>query len=506
MRPTLLSLLCLYGMPAVADEVEPYDTESNPSVVFILPPHPNDPERSDLGIALVDSLESQIAIWDTLRVVPLDAIGMIQDISATLYARSCPEDEVLACSYVLGVRGGAHYAVATQLELLEHGVQISVHLIDVYEAESAVAFQLVLEEDRIDAYGQTVARILDSLATGRLAEEDDIRDIQLTDREAELLFNDNAAQALQQLSGEIGDVSTLSQRRHGRVEREEITRDDLILQAQTDGLSPWERLDMSANEYVRYYNSGLNLIRWRELVRGRKGQLVLRPQVGIGRTWADSSYYGHVVSSEESLQTLESWAWQVPQLRDGFVSTLSVGVGVRPELEVGLIGGVALGSMLVQIDRTVENQSTTIGNPFEYARQNWSAGGYFRVSALPDWLIRPSLTGGIIWWMGTRISDHDLNLPPVELPDLDPARFFVTMVSPGTELRLSDTIDLVAEFPFYLRTGGVTSREEWNGLDTGLILEPVPNVALIGYAVQVGMQVRLFGGRTSNAGLGELTE
>ena len=108
--------------------------------------------------------------------------------------------------------------------------------------------------------------------------------------------------------------------------------------------------------------------------------------------------------------------------------------------------------------------------------------------------------------MGTRISDHDLNLPPVELPDLDPARFFVTMVSPGTELRLSDTIDLVAEFPFYLRTGGVTSREEWNGLDTGLILEPVPNVALIGYAVQVGMQVRLFGGRTSNAGLGELTE
>ena len=205
-------------------------------------------------------------------------------------------------------------------------------------------------------------------------------------------------------------------------------------------------------------------------------------------------------------KALETWAWQVPQSRDGMVSTLSVGFGLRPELEVGFVGGVALGSMLVRIDRTVENQSTTQGQPFEYARQSWSSGGYLRVSALPDWSVRPSFTGGIIWCLGTRISDHDLNLPPAELPDLSPARFVVTMLSPGTEIRFTDTVDFVAEVPVYIRTAGVTSREEWGGIDTGLVLEPVPGVAMTGFALQLGIQVRLFGANSSNSALGDYVD
>ena len=80
------------------------------------------------------------------------------------------------------------------------------------------------------------------------------------------------------------------------------------------------------------------------------------------------------------------------------------------------------------------------------------------------------------------------------------------MLSPGTEIRFTDTVDFVAEVPVYIRTAGVTSREEWGGIDTGLVLEPVPGVAMTGFALQLGIQVRLFGANSSNSALGDYVD
>jgi hypothetical protein len=461
--------------------------------VFILPPNPRDSELSEIGRSLDAALVRQLKRRRDLSWIPMDAVGMIHDVPAALYASSCPMDEIIGCAYVLGDRGGADYAVASHLVRVDGGHQVQVHLIDVAEAEAAFSFQLDLEEGKPDAYGEGVARLLHSLSTGKLGQKEDIREVVISDRDEAIRKNQEAAEDLQVLASELGDVSTLSQRSHGKIERPRISEEDLLRKAQSDGVKPWERLDMTAREFVRYSNSGLSLRDWKVRSRGRKNQLLIRPQLGGGRVWADSRYHGQVLSSDETLQALETWAWQAQVIQPAVSSSLCLAYGLTPELEIGLRGGAANGTLTVQIDRAVLNQSSTEGAPFEYPTQTWEVGGYVRASALPDWTVRPSVGAGISWWWGSRVSDHDLNLPPAELPDFDPVRFMVASITPGVEARLSDTVDVVWDVPVHFRVGGVTQREEWAGIDEGMELEPVADVARLGFAVHVGLQIRLFG-------------
>jgi hypothetical protein len=157
------------------------------------------------------------------------------------------------------------------------------------------------------------------------------------------------------------------------------------------------------------------------------------------------------------------------------------------------MGGTVSGTYSVQIDRSVQNQTTTEGSPFDYPAQTVLVGAYARASALPTWTLRPALGTSISWWWGTQISDHDLNLPPDELPDFQPSRFMVATVSPGVEARLSSTVEVIADVPIFMRVGGVVGRKAGSGIDTGLETRALPDVAMFGFGLQVGIQVRMLG-------------
>lgn len=471
--------------------------------VFLLPPNPRDSDRRQIGQTLTRALGQELNRRPAFRWVPLDSVGLIHDVAADLYASSCPPDEIIGCAYVLGDRGGAKYAVATHIELVESGTQIEVHLINVEDAEAAFSFQIVLAEDNATAYAEGVAKLLFSLATGRIGQKEDIRDVPdtVSEEEAALRFKMQADEDLQALASELGGVSTLSQREHGKIERPKISREDLMSQAQTDGLKPWERLNMSAGDYLRYQNSDLSLYEWRKRAQGRRGQLLLRPQLSVGRSWVDTTYRGQVLSSEDNLEPLETWAWQSQQAHVGAETSLSVGYGLTPLLEVGVLGGTAWGTYQVQIDRSVQNQTTTEGRPFDYPAQAWTVGGYVRASGLPDWSIRPAAFAGMQIWWGSRISDQDVNLPPAELPDLAPARFMVSQVGLGAELRLGQRVDFIVDVPAFIRAGGVVQRSESSGVPSGLTPHTVPDVSWLGFGARLGLQVRLLGQSDGASGL-----
>ena len=120
-----------------------HDTSSENVPVFLLPPNPRDSDRSQIGQKLTRALGQELNRRPAFRWVPLDSVGLIHDVAADLYASSCPPDEIIGCAYVLGDRGGAKYAVATHIELVESGTQIEVHLINVEDAEAAFSFQIV---------------------------------------------------------------------------------------------------------------------------------------------------------------------------------------------------------------------------------------------------------------------------------------------------------------------------------------------------------------------------
>ena len=80
--------------------------------------------------------------------------------------------------------------MATHIEVVESGNQIQIHLINVEDAEAAFSFQIVVNEDSQTAYAEGVAKLLFSLATGRIGQKEDIRDVPdtVSEEEAALRF------------------------------------------------------------------------------------------------------------------------------------------------------------------------------------------------------------------------------------------------------------------------------------------------------------------------------
>ena len=207
---------------------------------------------------------------------------------------------------------------------------------------------------------------------------------------------------------------------------------------------------MSARDYLRYQNSELSLYEWRKRAQGRRSQLLVRPQLS-GTFMGGYDYRGQVLSSEDNLEPVETWAWQSQQAHIGAETGLSVGYGLTPLLEVGVLGGTAWNTYQVQIDRSVQNQTTTEGR-IGLPRTILTVGDTTRIWST-DWSIRPAAFAGTQIWWGSRISDRRQSSAD-RTPRFGSARFLVSHVGLGVEARLGQRVDLILDVPALIRTGG----------------------------------------------------
>jgi hypothetical protein len=178
----------------------------------------------------------------------------------------------------------------------------------------------------------------------------------------------------------------------------------------------------------------------------------------------------------------------------------SVGFGLRPELEVGLSGGISSGRFEVDIHRITEGDFSSSPVPIDYSNTTLFLGPQVLFAILPTSALRPVIGASAVLYRGTGVDSHVL--PPAELPGGGvlaalpvPYALSVNAIG-GVEVTMSDTLDLWLHVPagaIIATWNAPSSDQEGSGIleQEGMLTDPTePGSASA--SVQVGVQVRAF--------------
>ena len=462
--------------------------------VFVAPFLAQDADAEAAAATALAAIARELGRMEGIQVLRREDVGDIHDLSSDVYFSSCPATELVGCAYVLGEAGGAAFAVAGTVEGLGQGARVEIHIIDVGAARESLSFQAEMGEGDDRAFAQGVSRVLLAVVGGEAGGVSDIRVGSASGEEDAPFDRERVSHELDQLSTEIGDVTSLDVRGSGHIERPRTTAADIAEKMEQEGVKPWERLEMGPSEYLRYQNSGMPLYEWRERSRGRQGQVVLRPYAGFGRAPVNQHYYGRYAQSGEApFEVVEVYAWQQTEAGAGAVFGLMAGYGLLPFLEVGVLGGVAQGRFHIDPDKVTVGKAASEQEDVDTFNTTVQLGAYALVPLMPTSSIRPVLGARLAWWQGTSVASH-LGLP-AELPAFAEKPTFVT-VGPiiGGEARISNRVDLYVQVPIDLMVAGGKAIEVHTGgggLSNTVSPSPVPAVSASGL---LGVQIKL-GGR-----------
>lgn len=444
------------------------------------------------ALQLPDQLEQIFLDGGEVEVVTLDQLPPISDMEASRYASSCPAGQFIGCAFVLGQAGGVDLVVAGAVEELREGVRTEVHILDIDRSEDVLAFQVDFGRDDTLLFAAGVGAVVSAVGRGEVKLGGDIRAVKDPGagaaREREQAV---ARRQIDTLEREIGGVNSVDRMQRGTVVREKVSLDELAEDLDKEGAKPWERLDMTMQEYLRYRNSGENLLDWRKRMEGRKQQMLIRPYLGFSNGPATYRYFGQYLQALDDFSTLETYAWQSTRNSGGLTYGLALSYGILPTLEVGLTAGGTLGEFTYEVQKQIEGQDPTQMEPDGESTSTMFFGPEFLVALLPTSSIRPVFGGGVTWRRGPAIGDM-VQLPS-DLASFDANSAVVMHALVGGEVRLSDSLDLFLHLPVTMLLGGTTQRQQYDG--TGLMVRgtsPTEPGAL-GAGVLAGFQVRLFG-------------
>jgi len=453
---------------------------------------PVTPDSAGLAALLPAMLEDELERDPDLALRRLEGIPPLAgEFDIQLYLETCPAGEHVGCSFVVAQHAGVRFAVAGTVDAGEV-VVVGLSLVDVEQAREAVSLTLAVPVGEDRAFAEQVGQLLGALMRGELGQLEDIRFSEVEQPDDER--RQQVEQELQILSQEGPVEFQLDLLSAGLgVEQPVFTPADLLRARLDDAPAEWERLGMSGKEYMRYRNSGMDLLTWRRRRSGRALQLLLRPSLGFLWGPVVTRYHGRfAMDLSEDDPIVESYGWQALESGTGFSAGLDLGFGLTPslELEAGLAAISGRYLALVQQEEVFE---PVIPEP-ENEDGAWSlcfAGG-LRLAPLPVSAARPVLGVAALLWRGSGVEDH-FALPVEELPRFSAPVLVGARVQPGVELRLSQRADLFAQLPLMVLVG--QAREVYDEEGTSLQEKPVaPEFKPLALGLQAGVQVRL-GGR-----------
>lgn len=493
LHPTLLALALLGVSPAQAQD--------GGTRVFVSPFLARTREATSIASLMSGFLQQQLDAHPELDAVGVDEVGPVYDTSAETYLSSCPAGEEVGCAFVVGEVARAEFALTGTVDTVDGASRVEVVIIDVLESREVISFQADLAVGDDTVFAEGVARVLVAVVKGEAGRSDDIRaeDDPMVDTEEAQRQAEIAAQ-LDQLSTELGDVTTLSTRTEMVIERPRYTTADLTEKMEEEGVKPWERLGMKPREYLRYKNSGASLSRWRQLALGRQGQVLVRIGANLGTGPTHGEYYGLYSRSDQNLNVIEAYSYQAVTSGSGFGFSGSFSYGLLPFLEVGAIAGGMSGRYGVLIDSYVVGDEHTLGEPEDRSNQTWYFGPQVLGSLLPTSVVRPVVGVEGVYLLGTTVTSR-YQLPVEELSAFTRPGLVLVGGRVGVELRVADQLDLFLHLPFGAVVAGKsseTSRVGSDGLDTQDIVSP-PGLSPISAGVNAGLQIRL-GGKEGDGG------
>lgn len=440
--------------------------------------------------------------------VALEDIPPFEHYDAVIYLRSCPKTELVGCAYVIGARGGAEWVITGQVQrhrdegelilddddddsMKEAPLSVEIHIIDIKESRVALAFDAALTPETEEIFADTVVDIVNKLVEGegKLNDLRESMDDPQMDAERKKLESAILASSLGDLEREMGG---LVQRETGTFNVPKLTEADLEEYDERDDVPPWELVGLDKKEYLRFKNSGKNILEWRSLKKGRQGRILFGGSVQFGAAMYEQWFDGRWALDNSDLTPIEVDEWQSVKVGSTVGMDFALGYGFLPELDVCLDLGFRAAGYNYLFHKEVEGSPQEPKDPSRVPISTFRFGGSVTYSPLPTWTIRPTMTGAFSVWMGQPVN-HVVDIAmagPIE-PLPAPTLFFVH-ASPGGEITVNDNLVFFARFRMSFLVGG-NRVEALELLGDGFLSttsEPVGKWAP-GFEGEAGLQFRI---------------
>lgn len=470
---------------------EPVADVFNADSVLVTTFQPDNAASADDAVRLFELLVARMARSN--EITPMADVPRFEThgYDAAQYMLGCPPGNYAGCSLVLGQRVSVDRAIgatvrreADDIEQDKTVLLMQVHIVDVFEAREVASFGIVVRADQEPATIDGIAGVFDEVVRGDY-ELRDLRERGASAEEIDLAKsrNDRLAASLSALEEELGTAvraETLVS-----LEPVRITRADLAEYADRDDLTPWDRVGMSQNAYLKFANSGDTLTDWRKEGWGRFGRVMGRVSAGMSNGPWHQSYTGEVLLSDQDLAPVQSvQVLEVTNAASG-MADFELGFGVAPWVDLMFAAVVRNGSTTYAIDEDVQNQVATPGHEQRIGMSTWQFGARAELAPFPHWIARPTVGVGLARWNGAGIpaSNRFERLPPPNATFLE--------VLPGLEIDATKTVAASVRLLESIPLGGAVVR----GTSTGdPLMDEVPtatNDRGPGIALQAGVLFRL---------------
>jgi hypothetical protein len=458
------------------------------------------PEHSSVAKRMPALVDARLRALEGLEVLLPSDVPYIQGQKGQEFMAACPSEQVLGCTFDLAEAAQARWAVTGVVryepifdEDVQPGTEVELTVLDIEEQEEAWSLVLPHSEASEADLADWVERAVAALVAGEEPplpeeeyDEEPLDEGDLDDPEQDLT-------GLEREMGEVGHPEGVEDLGEGRQARAPMTMEQLLEEYGEE--EPWSDMDLSPQQYLRWWNSGWGYRTWVDKLQGRKGMVTMRGFAGYGGGPRGGAYNGQYAMDDVNWRTvLEYYTWQASTQGSGLSLGLELGYGVTPTVAVELGLGTHFGPYETYVAKEY------LGRPPEKVVDESGLQGVFeaslgaRVVPMPFSSLRPVLGAGLVLWHGTKADAHaELPPPPVELPI--PAGN--TLVGPyallGGELALNDTVGVVLQAPLQAFVLGGTANVHDDA--TGYIetkLEP-PASPVFGWGVELGVQIHLGG-------------
>lgn len=475
---------CLLAFPAFAQE--PISFSLDPVFVSRFQPATSGDTRAADHVR--ELLEQRMG--NDFIVLARTEVPDFEDYTAEVYLDSCPQDQFFGCAYVIGSRAQAEWVITGEVD----GNQVSVSFIDINESRNVFSFTATVNPSDEAAFGDGVVKLLHEIIAGAAVERDLRGTVEDPAEKArrEDAQREDLARSLQTLEG---DLDTMVRTVESDIEPPRLTKFDLADTYQdSDQAKPWERVNMSQAQYVRFKNSGIPLNDWRVKERGRFGKVILSAALGpYGGPF--SQYFDARSAFAQDLSVKEVEEYQYNVRKGGLVTNLEASFGVHKWFEVGFAAAFRSTKYTFRINQETEGQATPdpdelfLDPPQDVLKGGWQFGGRINFVPMATWAFRPTATVGFGVWKGQQI-DTIVQLPSQYVP-LGAPTMSLLELGGGGEVDISPPLALFARLMLEIPVSGDTLQEYHDGPPT-LVNRATPDEqAGIGAEFQVGVRVRI---------------
>jgi|GEM_PF-6455999 len=426
--------------------------------VFLVPPEVYEKGRQSDADPFFHHLQEELSTDENLTLHTIADAGLVRNKSAQEYLDTCVPGEYSGCAFTICDANNISMLLSTSFT---EEAAVTVTIANV-QTGSAVIEEIPFVGAQKTA--EQVVILFTKVYSGKYQQEKQ-EDKAEVDEDTVETSSDSDTANLDYKDYNLPPIRLLKEEKT----QKRLTKEQIAEMKKDEGSKEWDKFNMDPEEYMRFINSGISLLRWKSLKQGRKNKLMLRLGGGLGFLPAHFLYYGRSVYSDVDTELVEVYAWQIPQADVSVLSNISLSFGLTPELDFGVTTGTATGR--ISFDMWAQKAGQT---PL-FRKDNLANPVWFvepEISYVPEITstIRPIASAGVSFLFGRSIEpdvstftntfscryypqyNESGQCVPVDLalPVVNPPLVVMLKLQPGAEMSLNSNLDVWVRTPISL--------------------------------------------------------